>query len=186
MNVYIVVDIEGISGVVKPEHTSVSGHLFNEGRRMMTEEINVCVKACKEAGVEKVYVADVHGGPDINALWLDLCEEADGYILGCGYNDPRRFPFVEECDAVISLDADLQDDINAIDEIRDHVVSSFNPGRSASAPSAATPELQATARETAQPSASGYVAPPQKWTCSKCGYRNEPNRITCKDCGTQK
>jgi D-amino peptidase len=103
MNVYIVVDIEGISGVVKPEHQSVSGHLFNEGRRMMTEEINVCVKACKEAGVEKVYVADVHGGPDINALWLDLCEEADGYILGCGYNDPRRFPFVEECDAVILL-----------------------------------------------------------------------------------
>lgn len=76
--------------------------------------------------------------------------------------------------------------INAIDEIRDHVVSSFDPGRSASAPSASTNDLQATARETSQPSASGYVAPPQKWTCSKCGYRNEPNRITCKDCGTQK
>ncbi len=102
-SVYIVVDIEGISGVCNPAHTSASGHLFAEGRRMMTEDINVCVKACKEAGVEKIYVADVHGGSDVNALWLDLCEEADGYILGCGYNDPTRFPFVEECDAVILL-----------------------------------------------------------------------------------
>jgi D-amino peptidase len=67
MNVYIAADIEGISGVVSPVQTSQSGHLYAEGRRMMTEDINTCVKACKEAGVEKVYVADVHGGTDINA-----------------------------------------------------------------------------------------------------------------------
>ena len=103
MNVYIVVDIEGISGVCNPAQISPGGHLYAEGRRMMTDDINVCVKACKEAGVEKVYVADVHGGTNLNALWLDLCEEADGYVLGCGYNDPTRFPFVEECDAVILL-----------------------------------------------------------------------------------
>ena len=103
MNVYIVVDIEGISGIVAATQIGTSGHMFSEGRRMMTEDINVCVKACKEAGADKVYVADVHGGCDVNAMWLDLCEEADGYILGCGYNDPSRFPFIEECDAVILL-----------------------------------------------------------------------------------
>ena len=103
MNVYIVVDIEGISGVCNPNQTFPGGHLYGEARQMMTEDINVCVKACKEAGVEKIYVADVHGGTDLNAKWLDLCEEADGYILGCGYNDPNRFPFLEECDAVILL-----------------------------------------------------------------------------------
>ena len=103
MNVYIAADIEGISGIASAVQTGPSGYLYNEGRRMMTEDINVCVKACKEAGVEKVYVADVHGGTDINALWLELCPEADGYILGCGYNDPSRFPYIEECDAVILL-----------------------------------------------------------------------------------
>ena len=103
MNVYIVVDIEGISGVCNPEQISPGGRLYAEGRRMMTDDINVCVKACKEAGVEKVYVADVHGGTNLNAMWLELCEEADGYILGCCYNDPNRFPFLEECDAVILL-----------------------------------------------------------------------------------
>ena len=103
MNIYIAVDIEGISGIVTKHQTSPSGYLYNEGRRMITEEINVVVKACKEAGADKVYAADVHGGTDVNAMWLDLCPEADGYILGCGYNDPTRFPFIEECDAVILL-----------------------------------------------------------------------------------
>lgn len=103
MNVYIVVDIEGISGVTAPAQIYPNGSLYSEGRRMMTDDINVCVKACKEAGVEKVYVADVHGGTDVNAIWNDLCPEADGYILGCGYNDPARFPFIEEADAVILL-----------------------------------------------------------------------------------
>ncbi len=49
MNVCIAVDIEGISGIVTKHQTSPSGYLNNEGRRMITEEINVVVKACKEA-----------------------------------------------------------------------------------------------------------------------------------------
>lgn len=111
-----------------------------------------------------------------------------GGVLGAFFSNNAGSAIEYVCYAVVgfAICFTIAHIINAIDEIRDHVVSSFNPGRSASAPSAATPELQATARETAQPSASGYVAPPQKWTCSKCGYRNEPNRITCKDCGTQK
>ena len=103
MNIYIMVDIEGISGIVNKEQTNPKGSMYAEGRQMITDEINVCVKACKEAGADKVYVQDAHGGTDVNAKWLELCSEADGYILGCGYKGPGRLPYIEACDAMILL-----------------------------------------------------------------------------------
>ena len=100
MNVYIMTDMEGISGIVMREQVSSSDPRYQEGRRMMAADINVCVKACKEAGAEKVYVRDAHGSGS-NVVWLELCDEADGYIMGA--TGDERFPMLEECDAVILL-----------------------------------------------------------------------------------
>ena len=100
MNVYIMTDMEGISGIVSREQVVSTESRYQEGRRMMTADINVCVKACKEAGAEKVYVRDCHGN-GANVIWSELCEEADGYIIGA--TGDVRYPFLEECDAVILL-----------------------------------------------------------------------------------
>ena len=100
MNVYIMVDMEGISGIFTREQVMVDGSRYQEGCHLMAEDINVCVKACKEAGAEKVYVRDAHS-KGMNARWSELCPEADGYIMG--YTSDKRFPFLEECDAVILL-----------------------------------------------------------------------------------
>ena len=52
MNVYLMVDIEGISGIYAREQVIPTEAKFSEGRRFMTEDINACVKGLKEAGVE--------------------------------------------------------------------------------------------------------------------------------------
>ena len=101
MNVYVMVDIEGISGIYTREQVlPQEGKRFEEGRRYMTEEVNVCVRALKSAGVDKVYVYDCHAS-SCTVLWESLTEEADYYI--CGSHDCGRIPGIEDCDAVILL-----------------------------------------------------------------------------------
>lgn len=100
MNVYVMVDIEGISGVYSREQVIPGERRFAEGRKYMTEDINVCVKALKSAGVDKVYVFDCHGG-SYAAIWEDLTEEADYYV--CGSHDGGRMPGLDDCDALILL-----------------------------------------------------------------------------------
>ena len=62
MNLYLMVDAEGISGIYSREQVMESGSRRAESRAYMTADINACVEACKEAGAEKVYVRDCQGG----------------------------------------------------------------------------------------------------------------------------
>ena len=70
MNIFIMVDMEGISGIFSREQVMQNGSRYQEGRQLMVQDINVCVKACKEAGAEKVYVRDCHGGGS-NVIWSE-------------------------------------------------------------------------------------------------------------------
>ena len=51
MNIYIMVDMEGISGIFTREQVMTDGAAsrYGEGRHLMAQDINVCVRACKEA-----------------------------------------------------------------------------------------------------------------------------------------
>lgn len=100
MNIYIMTDIEGISGIYTREQVTPAGSRFEEGRRYMTEDVNTCVQACKAAGADKVYVRDCHGG-SYTLLWDQLTSEADYYI--CGTTETQRMEALDECDALILL-----------------------------------------------------------------------------------
>lgn len=95
MNLYIMVDLEGISGIFSREQ-------LNEPQSgiLMAEDINACVNAAKEAGVEKIYVRDCHGASD-SVSYGHLSENADYYI--CGRVGEDRYPGLDDCDAVIFL-----------------------------------------------------------------------------------
>lgn len=100
MNVYIMADIEGISGIYSKEQVLETGTRWAEGRRYMTDEINACADGLKAAGVEKVYVRDCHGRS--SALeWDRISESVDCCI--CGNVGDVRYEGLEECDAVILL-----------------------------------------------------------------------------------
>ncbi len=100
MNIYIMVDAEGISGICDSEQVTRAGSRYQEGRELMVKDINACVEGCKEAGAKKVYIRDAHGSGN-NVVWSKLTGLADGYIIG--YTGQDRFPGLEECDGVILL-----------------------------------------------------------------------------------
>lgn len=100
MNIYIMTDAEGISGIYDREQVMSASPRYNECRILMTQDINTCVDAAKEAGAGKIFVRDAHGAGG-SIIWEKLSSKADYYIAG---NNPNnRMPGIEECDGVILL-----------------------------------------------------------------------------------
>lgn len=100
MNIYIMADLEGISGIYVPEQVIRGQCRFDEGRRLLTREVNLCAEACREAGAERVYVRDAHGG-SYTLLWEQLSPAVD--VAVCGITGNERYMGIEDCDAVILL-----------------------------------------------------------------------------------
>src|SRR6266540_4802183 len=74
--------MEGVAGIVRPEQTAGGEALYEEGRKLYTQEINAAVRGAKAAGATEVVVMDCHGagkGYNFNSL---LPEELDP---GCEY-----------------------------------------------------------------------------------------------------
>ena len=61
MKVFVISDMEGVSGIVKPEQTSAGEALYEEGRRLYTQEINAAVRGARAAGATEIVVMDCHG-----------------------------------------------------------------------------------------------------------------------------
>src|SRR5687767_405970 len=77
MRVHIISDMEGVSGIVKGPQTHGGAPLYEEGRRLYTEEINAAVRGAKAAGATEVVVVDCHGagqGWTFNSLIPDRLE----------------------------------------------------------------------------------------------------------------
>ena len=101
MKIYIMADIEGISGVFLQEQVMSSGERYNEARNLMTREVNICAEALKDSGVDTVYFHDCHCTGN-NAVWDKLSPAIDYVISGNEHKD-RFCEQVKECDGVILL-----------------------------------------------------------------------------------
>src|SRR5439155_12401058 len=71
MNVYVSVDIEGITGVVHGDMMMPSEREYDRGRRLMTGDANAAVEGLAQAGASYVLVNDGHG-PMRNLLFEEL------------------------------------------------------------------------------------------------------------------
>ncbi len=100
-SVYIMTDIEGISGVYCREQSMTSGPRYAEGKKFMTRDINIVANACKAAGVEKVYVHDCHS-VSCSVIWDQLSDDID-YMISGRVAKGRYADIINECDAVILL-----------------------------------------------------------------------------------
>ena len=74
MNVYIMTDIEGISGIVSKDQVLKNSPMYQEGRRLMTAEINVCVKACKEAGADVLVAGSAYYKAEDKTAFVKLIQ----------------------------------------------------------------------------------------------------------------
>ncbi|MGQ0549969.1 MAG: M55 family metallopeptidase, partial [Armatimonadota bacterium] len=124
--VMIWADIEGVAGISHWVQTGGTLPLYEEGRRLYTEEINAAVRACKQAGATEIVVIDGHGGgfergPGFLNLIADRLERGAEYVLG--YTWARHVqPFEQGCDAVLFVGAHAM--AGTPDGVLSHTVSS--------------------------------------------------------------
>jgi D-amino peptidase len=103
MRVHVISDMEGVSGIVKPEQTSGGDPMYEEARKLYTEEINAAVRGAKAAGATEVLVMDCHGaggGWTFNSLVPELLHPDCEWVVQeewTGYTE-----FLEQgCDAAL-------------------------------------------------------------------------------------
>ena len=84
MKVHVISDMEGIAGIVKWQQTKGGDPMYEEGRRLYTEEINAAVRGAKAAGATEIVVMDCHGaggGWNFNSLVPDLLDPDCEYVV---------------------------------------------------------------------------------------------------------
>jgi len=103
MRVHILSDMEGVAGIVKWEQVSGGEPLYDEGRRLYTEEINAAVRGAKAAGATEIVVMDCHGagkGWTFNSLIHDELDPACEYVVQDEWTEYTEF-LEQGCDAAL-------------------------------------------------------------------------------------
>jgi D-amino peptidase len=84
VRVHIISDMEGIAGIVRKEQTNAGEPMYEEGRRLYTEEINAAVRGAKAAGATEIVVVDCHGaggGFTFNSLIAEDLDPAGEFVV---------------------------------------------------------------------------------------------------------
>jgi D-amino peptidase len=98
MKIFVMADMEGISGICRVAQVTPEDPHYQDGRRYLTWDVNACVAGCIQGGAKKVVVVDAHHA-GFNFIWHELDPRAE-YIQG----DPRRrMPEVGKFDGLILL-----------------------------------------------------------------------------------
>lgn len=77
MRVHIISDMEGVSGVVKWPQVTGGDPMYEECRRLYTEEINAAIRGARSGGATEIVVMDCHGaggGWTFNSLVPELLD----------------------------------------------------------------------------------------------------------------
>jgi D-amino peptidase len=103
MRVHVISDMEGVAGIVRWKQTSGGEPLYEEGRRLYTEEINAAVRGARAAGATEVVVMDCHGaGGDysFNSLLPDLLDPGCEFVVQQEWTEYTDF-LEHGCDAAL-------------------------------------------------------------------------------------
>lgn len=99
MKIFVMADMEGISGICRSSQVKQEGEHYQIGRRYLTFDVNACVDGCFAGGAKKVVVRDAHGG-GYHFIWEELDPRAE-YIQGA--SPIERMPDIEFFDGLILL-----------------------------------------------------------------------------------
>lgn len=120
LKVYVSVDMEGLAGIVSREQVIPGERLYDEGRRLLTNEVNVIVQSLVDAGADHILVKDAHyAGMNLHVAEM---HPAARYCLGTGHG-VNRFAGVD-----VSFNAAMLIGYHArsgtLGAIRDHTITS--------------------------------------------------------------
>jgi D-amino peptidase len=99
----VISDMEGVAGIVKHEQIVGGDVMYEEGRRLYTEEINAAVRGAKAAGATEIVVMDHHGagkGWSFNSLIPELLDPACEFVVQEEWTEYTAF-LEEGCDATL-------------------------------------------------------------------------------------
>ena len=105
VRVHIISDMEGVAGIANGDQVNgdPGGPLFEEGRKLYTEEINAAVRGAKAAGASEIVVMDCHGaggGYSFNSLVPDLLDPDCEYVVQEHWTEYTAF-LEQGCDAAL-------------------------------------------------------------------------------------
>ena len=103
MRVIVISDMEGVAGITKGEQCDGGEPLYEEGRKLYTEEINAAVRGAKAAGADEVLVMDCHGagkGWTFNSLVPDLLDPDCEWVVQDEWTEYTEF-LEQGCDAAL-------------------------------------------------------------------------------------
>ena len=123
MKVFVISDMEGISGIVRPAQTHGGDPLYEEGRRLYTEEVNAAVRGAKAAGATEIVVMDCHGagkGWDFNSLIPEELDPECEFVVQDEWTGYTAF-LEEGCDAALFVGMHAR--AGSADGVLNHTVS---------------------------------------------------------------
>jgi D-amino peptidase len=103
VRVHVISDMEGVAGIVKWEQTTGGDPMYEEARRLYTEEINAAVRGAKAGGATEIVVMDCHGagkGWTFNNLVPELLDPACEFVVQEEWTGYTAF-LEEGCDAAL-------------------------------------------------------------------------------------
>jgi D-amino peptidase len=103
VRVHVISDMEGVAGIVKWEQTTGGEALYEEGRKLYTEEVNAAVRGAKAAGATEILVMDCHGagkGWTFNSLIAEDLDPACEFVVQDEWTEYTEF-LEAGCDAAL-------------------------------------------------------------------------------------
>jgi D-amino peptidase len=123
MRILIMADMEGVSGITKWSQVEGGAPMYEEGRRLYTEEINAAVRGAKAAGAAEIVAVDCHGaGGDwtFNSFVPELLDPNCEWVAGQPWS--RYTELLEQgCDAVLLIGMHARN--NTPDGVLCHTIS---------------------------------------------------------------
>jgi D-amino peptidase len=105
VRVHVISDMEGVAGIVKWEQVSGGEALYEEGRKLYTEEINAAVRGAKDAGATEIVVMDCHGagkGWTFNSLLPESLDPDCEWVVQNEWTEYTEF-LEQGCDAALFI-----------------------------------------------------------------------------------
>jgi D-amino peptidase len=101
--VLVVSDMEGVAGIVRWEQVRGGAPMYEEGRRLYTEELNAAVRGARAAGATEIVLMDCHGageGWSFNSLVPELLDPGCEYVVQNTWTEYTDF-LERGCDAAL-------------------------------------------------------------------------------------
>ncbi|HEY7199472.1 MAG TPA: M55 family metallopeptidase [Candidatus Dormibacteraeota bacterium] len=123
MRVHIISDMEGVGGITRWEQVHGGAPMYDEARRLYTEEINAAVRGARAAGADEIVVMDHHGAGrewSFNSLMPELLEPECEFVVQERWTEYSAF-LERGCDACLLIGMHAR--AGTLDGLMNHTIS---------------------------------------------------------------